>query len=59
MPEGGCGRSPRAGKDNCVMDGGAVTMFVALAVVSIVLGAIFLKRSGSKTDLEWEEDDEF
>jgi hypothetical protein len=42
-----------------VMDGGAVTMFVALAAVSIVLGAIFLKRSGVKTDLEWEEDDEF
>ena len=42
-----------------VMDGGAVTMFVALAAVSIILGAIFLKRSGSKTDLEWEEDDEF
>jgi hypothetical protein len=42
-----------------VRDGGAVTMFVALAAVSIILGAIFLKRSGSKTDLEWEEDDEF
>ena len=42
-----------------VKDGGAVTMFVALAAVSIILGAIFLKRSGSKTDLEWEEDDEF
>ncbi|MCH2420774.1 MAG: hypothetical protein MK215_02375 [Candidatus Poseidoniia archaeon] len=42
-----------------VMDGGAVTMFVLLAVVSIILGAIFLKRSGSNTDLEWEEDDEF
>jgi hypothetical protein len=42
-----------------VKDGGAVTMFVALAAVSIVLGAIFLKRRGVKTDLEWEEDDEF
>ncbi len=42
-----------------VMDGGAVTMFVLLAAVSIILGAIFLKRSGSNTDLEWEEDDEF
>jgi hypothetical protein len=42
-----------------VKDGGAVTMFVALAAVSIVLGAIFLKRSRVKTDLEWEEDDEF
>ena len=42
-----------------VKDGGAVTMFVALAVVSIILGAIFLKRSRVKTDLEWEEDDEF
>ena len=34
-------------------------MFVALAAVSIILGAIFLKRSGSNQDLEWEEDDEF
>ena len=42
-----------------VKDGGAVTMFVALAAVSIILGAIFLKRSRVKTDLEWEEDDEF
>ena len=42
-----------------VKDGGAVTMFVALAAVSIILGAIFLKRSGSNQDLEWEEDDEF
>ncbi len=42
-----------------VMDGGAATMFVALAAVSIILGAIFLKRSRVKTDLEWEEDDEF
>ena len=42
-----------------VMDGGGVTMFVALAAVSIILGAIFLKRSGSNRDLEWEEDDEF
>ena len=42
-----------------VKDGGAVTMFVALAAVSIILGAIFLKRRGVKTDLEWEEDDEF
>ena len=42
-----------------VMDGGAATMFVALAAVSIILGAIFLKRSGSNQDLEWEEDDEF
>ena len=42
-----------------VTDGGAVTIFVALAAVSIVLGAIFLKRSGVTTDLEWEEDDEF
>ena len=42
-----------------VMDGGGVTMFVALAAVSIILGAIFLKRRGVKTDLEWEEDDEF
>ena len=42
-----------------VMDGGAATRFVALAAVSIILGAIFLKRSRVKTDLEWEEDDEF
>ena len=35
-----------------VKDGGAVTMFVALAAVSIILGAIFLKRSGSNQDLE-------
>ena len=42
-----------------VMDGGSATMFVALAAVSIILGAIFLKRSGSNQDLEWEEDDEF
>ena len=42
-----------------VMDGGAVTMFVILATVSIILGAIFLKRSGSNIDLQWEEDDEF
>ena len=42
-----------------VTEGGVVTMFIALAAVSIILGAIFLKRSGSKTDLEWEEDDEF
>ena len=42
-----------------VMDGGAATMFVALAAVSIILGAIFLKRSRVVTDLEWEEDDEF
>ena len=42
-----------------VKDGGAATMFVALAAVSIILGAIFLKRRGVKTDLEWEEDDEF
>ncbi len=42
-----------------VMDGGAATRFVALAAVSIILGAIFLKRRGVKTDLEWEEDDEF
>ena len=42
-----------------VKDGGAATTFVALAAVSIILGAIFLKRRGVKTDLEWEEDDEF
>ena len=42
-----------------VMDGGAATMFVALAAVSIILGAIFLKRSVSNQNLEWEEDDEF
>ncbi len=42
-----------------VTEGGAVTMFVLLAAVSIILAAIFLKRSTSNEYLEWEEDDEF
>ena len=34
-------------------------MFVLVAIASIVLGAIFLRRGGSDADFEWEDDDEF
>ena len=42
-----------------ITDGGPASMFVMVAIASIVLGAIFLRRGGSDVDFEWEDDDEF
>jgi hypothetical protein len=42
-----------------ITGGGPASMFVLVAIASIALGAIFLRRGGSDADFEWEEDDEF
>ena len=41
-----------------VTEGGAATVFVLVAAVTIIVAAFFLRR-GDSQDLEWEDDDEF
>lgn len=41
-----------------VTEGGAATVFVLVAAVTIIAAAFFLRR-GDSPDLEWEDDDEF